>query len=107
MSALFTAPRFVDGSLIPLVTLLILPLRHRDFSPVAFGFALAMGSVALEFRSVYGDLTTAAAIMTIRIRLAEARDIPLLRELIEASVRRLQGGYSPAQLEGALRTRRQ
>ncbi len=43
--------------------------------------------------------------MTIRIRLAEACDIPLLRELIEASVRGLQAGdYSPAQLEGALRT---
>ncbi len=43
--------------------------------------------------------------MTIRIRLAEARDIPLLRELIEASVRGLQArDYSPAQLEGALRT---
>jgi len=43
--------------------------------------------------------------MAIRIRLAEARDIPLLRELIEASVRGLQAGdYSAAQLEAALRT---
>jgi GNAT superfamily N-acetyltransferase len=43
--------------------------------------------------------------MTIRIRLAEDRDIPLLRELIEASVRGLQArDYSAAQLEGALRT---
>jgi GNAT superfamily N-acetyltransferase len=43
--------------------------------------------------------------MTTRIRLAETRDIPLLRELIEASVRGLQAGdYSPEQLEGALRT---
>lgn len=43
--------------------------------------------------------------MNIRIRLAEARDIPKLRELIEASVRRLQAGdYSAAQLENALRT---
>ncbi len=43
--------------------------------------------------------------MTIRIRLAAAGDFPLLRELIEASVRGLQAGdYSPAQLEGALRT---
>jgi GNAT superfamily N-acetyltransferase len=43
--------------------------------------------------------------MTTRIRLAETRDIPSLRELIEASVRGLQAGdYSPAQLEGALRT---
>ena len=43
--------------------------------------------------------------MTIRIRLAEASDIPLLRELIRASVRGLQAGdYSAAQLEGALRT---
>ena len=45
------------------------------------------------------------SVMTIRIRLAEARDIPLLRELIEASVRGLQAGdYSAAQLESALRT---
>jgi len=43
--------------------------------------------------------------MKIRIRLAEARDIPSLRELIEASVRGLQAGdYSAAQLENALRT---
>jgi N-acetylglutamate synthase-like GNAT family acetyltransferase len=43
--------------------------------------------------------------MTIRIRLAEASDIPALRELIEASVRGLQAGdYSAAQLERALRT---
>jgi GNAT superfamily N-acetyltransferase len=43
--------------------------------------------------------------MNIRIRLAEARDIASLRELIEASVRGLQAGdYSPEQLEGALRT---
>src|ERR1700674_1406454 len=43
--------------------------------------------------------------MKIRIRVAEARDIPLLRELIEASVRGLQAGdYSAAQLENALRT---
>jgi GNAT superfamily N-acetyltransferase len=43
--------------------------------------------------------------MTMRIRLAEARDIPALRELIEASVRRLQAqDYSAAQLEGALRS---
>lgn len=43
--------------------------------------------------------------MTIRIRLAEARDIPFLRELIDASVRGLQAGdYSAAQLESALLT---
>jgi GNAT superfamily N-acetyltransferase len=43
--------------------------------------------------------------MNIVIRLAEARDIPALRELIEASVRGLQAGdYSPEQLEGALGT---
>ncbi|MGA8541862.1 MAG: GNAT family N-acetyltransferase [Terriglobales bacterium] len=43
--------------------------------------------------------------MKIRIRLAEASDIPQLRELIQASVRGLQAGdYSPAQLESALRT---
>jgi GNAT superfamily N-acetyltransferase len=43
--------------------------------------------------------------MATRIRLAEARDIPSLRELIAASVRGLQlGDYSSAQLESALRT---
>jgi GNAT superfamily N-acetyltransferase len=43
--------------------------------------------------------------MTIRIRLAEARDIPALRNLIEASVRGLQArDYSPLQLEKALET---
>jgi len=43
--------------------------------------------------------------MTIRIRLAEASDVPLLRELIDASVRGLQAGdYSAPQLEHALRT---
>jgi N-acetylglutamate synthase-like GNAT family acetyltransferase len=43
--------------------------------------------------------------MTIRIRLAEVSDVPLLRELIDASVRGLQSGdYSREQLESALRT---
>src|SRR5271166_5450493 len=43
--------------------------------------------------------------MNIRIRLAEARDIPSLRELIVASVRGLQAeDYSAEQLEAALRT---
>jgi GNAT superfamily N-acetyltransferase len=43
--------------------------------------------------------------MRIRIRLAKAGDIPMLQELIEASVRGLQAGdYSAAQLENALQT---
>jgi GNAT superfamily N-acetyltransferase len=43
--------------------------------------------------------------MKINIRLAETRDIPLLRKLIEVSVRGLQSeDYSPAQLERALQT---
>jgi GNAT superfamily N-acetyltransferase len=43
--------------------------------------------------------------MTIRIRLAEAGDVPLLRQLIDASVQGLQAGdYSATQLERALRT---
>jgi GNAT superfamily N-acetyltransferase len=55
------------------------------------------GGAALRQKSVMN--------IPIRVRLAEARDIPLLRELIEASVRGLQAGdYSPAQLESALRT---
>src|SRR5260370_34323610 len=45
------------------------------------------------------------SVMNLRIRLAEVRDIPVLRELIEASVRGLQAAdYSAAQLESALRT---
>lgn len=43
--------------------------------------------------------------MNIRVRKAFAADIPGLRELIEASVRGLQAeDYSPAQIEGALKT---
>ena len=39
------------------------------------------------------------------IRPAVSADIPILRELIDASVRRLQSGdYSPAQIDSALRT---
>ena len=41
----------------------------------------------------------------IRLRLAEPGDAPVLRELIEASVRGLQAeDYTPAQIEGALQT---
>lgn len=41
----------------------------------------------------------------IHIRKATAKDIPRLREVIEASVRGLQAGdYTPAQIEGALRS---
>jgi GNAT superfamily N-acetyltransferase len=44
-------------------------------------------------------------VMKFRIRLAEGRDIAVLRELIEASVRGLQASdYSPEQLEGALQS---
>src|SRR5882757_3840529 len=43
--------------------------------------------------------------MKIHIRPASTNDIPKLRELIEASVRGCQAGdYSPAQIEGALRS---
>jgi GNAT superfamily N-acetyltransferase len=43
--------------------------------------------------------------MNIRIRQAVAAEIPVLRELIEASVRGLQTeDYTPAQIEGALET---
>jgi GNAT superfamily N-acetyltransferase len=39
------------------------------------------------------------------IRPAVAADVPILRELIDASVRRLQSGdYTPAQIDSALRT---
>ena len=41
----------------------------------------------------------------IHLRLAVAEDIPVLRQLIDASVRRLQTqDYTPAQIEGALKT---
>jgi GNAT superfamily N-acetyltransferase len=41
----------------------------------------------------------------IQLRLAVQEDIPVLRQVIEASVRRLQTqDYSPAQIEGALQT---
>ena len=41
----------------------------------------------------------------IHLRLAIPNDLPVLRELIEASVRGLQGeDYTPAQIEGALKT---
>lgn len=41
----------------------------------------------------------------IHLRLAVPADIPVLRELIDASVRRLQAqDYTPAQIDGALRT---
>jgi GNAT superfamily N-acetyltransferase len=50
-------------------------------------------------------ISSQPSVMNIRIRLAEASDIPALRELIEASVRGLQAGeYSEAQLEKALGT---
>ena len=41
----------------------------------------------------------------IQLRLAVPEDVPVLRELIEASVRGLQTqDYTPAQIEGALKT---
>ena len=46
-----------------------------------------------------------AATNDIRLRLAVPEDVPVLRELIEASVRGLQTeDYTPAQIEGALKT---
>ncbi|MFZ1006292.1 MAG: GNAT family N-acetyltransferase [Candidatus Sulfotelmatobacter sp.] len=43
--------------------------------------------------------------MNIRVRKAVAADMPVLRALIDASVRRLQAeDYSPAQIEGALKS---
>lgn len=46
-----------------------------------------------------------AATTQIRLRLAVPEDVPVLRELIDASVRGLQiEDYTPAQIEGALQT---
>ena len=46
-----------------------------------------------------------AATSGTRLRLAMAEDVPVLRELIEASARGLQTeDYTPAQIEGALKT---
>ena len=43
--------------------------------------------------------------MSVQIRLATPDDVPVLRALIEASVRELQAGdYTAAQIDGALRT---
>jgi GNAT superfamily N-acetyltransferase len=43
--------------------------------------------------------------MSIRIRVATAEDVPVLRDLIEASVRELQAeDYTAEQIDGALRT---
>jgi len=43
--------------------------------------------------------------MKVTIRKAVPADVPVLRALIDASVRKLQAGdYSPAQIEGALKT---
>jgi GNAT superfamily N-acetyltransferase len=43
--------------------------------------------------------------VSLHIRLATPADVPVLRELIEASVRELQAGdYTTAQIDGALRT---
>src|SRR5579864_7446463 len=43
--------------------------------------------------------------MNIKVRKAVSRDVPRLREVIEASVRGLQANdYSPAQIEGALQS---
>src|SRR5215472_4523175 len=54
-----------------------------------------------KIRRVFRMIATAQ----IRLRLAVAEDIPVLRELIEASVRGLQTeDYTPAQIEGALQT---
>ena len=48
---------------------------------------------------------TIVASPNIHIRKATAKDVPRLRELIEASVRGLQAeDYSPAQIEGALKS---
>ena len=45
------------------------------------------------------------AVMNVHVRKAVAADVPRLREVIEASVRGLQAqDYSPAQIEGALKT---
>jgi GNAT superfamily N-acetyltransferase len=52
-----------------------------------------------------GTLLRNAALMNIRIRQAVPADIPVLRSLIDASVRGLQAqDYTPAQIESALTT---
>src|SRR5205814_9809396 len=57
-----------------------------------------------RIRSGRGGCETAATSGT-RLRLAMPEDVPVLRELIEASARGLQTeDYTPAQIEGALTT---
>jgi N-acetylglutamate synthase-like GNAT family acetyltransferase len=57
-----------------------------------------------EVRMALNAMNTVAS-PNIHIRKATAKDVPRLRELIEASVRGLQAeDYSPAQIEGALKS---
>lgn len=52
-----------------------------------------------------GETSRASHHTEVRIRKATPADVPRLREVIEASVRGLQAGdYSPAQIEGALKS---
>lgn len=64
-------------------------MRQLQFIPANWHSAGSLGSQDLS--------------MEFSIRQAETRDIPTLRKLIDASVRRLQAGdYSPSQIESAL-----
>ena len=61
----------------------------------------------LKMRSKLGIIYLGYNLAQMRIQLRQAvpSDIPILRELIDASVRRLQkDDYTPAQMEGALNT---
>jgi GNAT superfamily N-acetyltransferase len=65
-----------------------------------------METVIIRNAEVRGeDAKEFALVMKVLVRKAVAADVPSLRALIEASVRGLQAhDYSPAQIEGALKT---
>src|SRR5206468_7029376 len=72
-------------------------------TPDAGQFDFCRARRALGDRIHSGPRATMPA--NIRLRLAVPEDIPVLRELVVASVRGLQSqDYTPAQIEGALET---
>jgi GNAT superfamily N-acetyltransferase len=74
-------------------------------SGIRIAFETAM---AVEFALEVGDSNGAGKVLmaeNIHLRLAVAEDVPVLQRLIDASVRGLQTeDYTPAQIEGALKT---
>jgi GNAT superfamily N-acetyltransferase len=75
-------------------------MGRTDFSNLKKDGQAYLRSSRIDARAAKKDFE-----MSIRIRVATAEDVPVLRELIEASVRELQAeDYSVTQREAALRT---